>query len=76
MASHDIKTGNNKDSKNIDIDELIKILPELIKTNDQIKGAIITALTGVVATKDDIKEIIINMDERFKEMQENTDKRF
>ncbi|MHA1383472.1 MAG: hypothetical protein ACTSR3_06925, partial [Candidatus Helarchaeota archaeon] len=56
----------------IDIDELIKILPSLIRENDTVKGAIITALSGVVATKEDIKELIKHMDKRF----EAIDKRF
>ena len=56
----------------IDINELIKILPTLIRENDTVKGAIITALSGVVATKDDIKELIQQMDKRFEVM----DKRF
>jgi len=58
--------------KNIDIDELLKILPKLIRDNDTVKGAIISALSGVVATKDDIKELIQEMDKRF----EVVDKRF
>ncbi|MHA1672418.1 MAG: hypothetical protein ACTSYI_02215 [Promethearchaeota archaeon] len=56
----------------IDIDWLIKILPKLIRENDQVKGAILTALTGVVATRDDIKDLIKEMDKRFETM----DKRF
>jgi hypothetical protein len=56
----------------IDIDELIRILPTLIRENDTVKGAIITALSGVVATKEDIKELILQMDKRF----EAVDKRF
>ncbi len=67
----------------IDIDELIKILPTLIRENDTVKGAIITALSGVVATKEDIKELIHQMDKRFEAvdkrfeaMQQQMDKRF
>jgi hypothetical protein len=56
----------------INIDQLIKILPQLIRENDTVKGAIISALSGVVATKDDIKELIQAMDKRFEAM----DKRF
>ncbi|MEX2717911.1 MAG: hypothetical protein Q6370_016565, partial [Candidatus Sigynarchaeota archaeon] len=56
----------------IDIDELVKILPKLIRENDTVKGAIISALSGVVATKDDIKALILEMDKRF----EAVDKRF
>jgi len=67
----------------IDIDELIRILPTLIRENDTVKGAIITALSGVVATKEDIKELILQMDKRFEAvdkrfeaMQQQMDKRF
>ncbi|MHA1732593.1 MAG: hypothetical protein ACTSU5_11670 [Promethearchaeota archaeon] len=56
----------------IDIDELLQILPRLIRENDTVKGAIITALSGVVATRDDIKELIAEMDKRF----EAVDRRF
>ena len=76
MASHDIKKRTNKDPKKIDIDELIEILPELIKTNDRIKGAIITALSGVMPTTEDIKAIVNEMKLGFEQMQENTDRRF
>jgi hypothetical protein len=60
----------------IDIDELIRILPQLIKENDAVRGAIISALEGVVATKEDIKELIRQMDKRFEAMQQEMDKRF
>ncbi len=67
----------------IDVDELIKILPQLIRENDAIKGAILSALSGVVATREDIKEIIREMDRRFEgvdrrfeTMQQQMDKRF
>ncbi|MCF2139335.1 MAG: OmpH family outer membrane protein [Candidatus Lokiarchaeota archaeon] len=59
-----------------DIKHLIKILPKLIRENDEIKGAIITALSGVVATREDIKELIKEMDKRFEAMQKQMDKRF
>ena len=39
----------------IDIDELLKILPKLIRENDTIKGAILSALSGIVATHEDIR---------------------
>ena len=42
----------------INIEQLIKVLPQLVKENDTVKGAIITALSGVVATKEDIAKII------------------
>jgi len=60
----------------IDIDELVKILPKLVRENDTVKGAIITALTGVVATRDDIRDLIREMDERFNAMQQQMDERF
>ncbi len=62
-----------------DIDELVKILPTLIRENDTVKGAIITALSGIVATRDDIKDLMREMDKRFEAMDkrfEAMDKRF
>ncbi len=56
----------------LDKNELLKLLPKLIREDDEVKGAIITALSGVVATKDDIKLVIEEFDERF----EGMDKRF
>src|SRR6056297_2548938 len=56
----------------INIDELIKILPKLIKENDQVKGAIITALSEVMPTREDIRNLSEKMDKRFEKM----DKRF
>ncbi|TXT66624.1 MAG: hypothetical protein BAJALOKI3v1_20087 [Promethearchaeota archaeon] len=60
----------------IDIDELLKILPKLIRENDTVKGAIISALSGVVATHEDIVELNKAMDKRFEAMQKTMDKRF
>jgi hypothetical protein len=63
----------------INIDELLKILPKLIRENDTVKGAIISALSGVVATHDDIVELTKSMNERFESMDkrfESMDKRF
>lgn len=67
----------------INIDQLLKVLPRLIRENDTVKGAILTALSGVVATRDDIKELIREMDKRFEAvdkhfeaMQQQMDKRF
>ena len=60
----------------INIDQLIEILPKLIRENDRIKGAIISALAGVVATKEDIALLIQEMDKRFEAMQKEMDKRF
>ncbi|MHA1699353.1 MAG: hypothetical protein ACTSWN_10975, partial [Promethearchaeota archaeon] len=56
----------------INIDELLKILPRLIRENDAVKGAIITALSGVVATRDDIRDLIEQINKRF----DQSDKRF
>ena len=61
-----------KNPGDIDIKKLIEILPKLIRENDTVKGAIITALSGVVATKDDIKELIKEMDKRFEAIQSET----
>ena len=60
-------------------DEFIKLLPQLIREDDTVKGAIISALSGVVATKEDIKEVIAEFDKRFESMDkrfESMDKRF
>ena len=48
-------------------EEFLKLLPKLIREDDEVKGAIITALSGVVATKDDIAKIIKHSDRRFAE---------
>ena len=53
-------------------EEFLRLLPKLIREDDEVKGAIITALSGVVATKDDITRIIDHSDRRF----EAIDKRF
>src|SRR6056297_1531097 len=55
-----------------EIKKFIKMLPDLIKNNDEVRGAIIGALSCVVATKDDIKALTKEMDKRFEAM----DKRF
>jgi hypothetical protein len=67
----------------INIDELLKILPKLIRENDTVKGAIISALSGVVATHEDIVELtrtidkkFESMDKRFEAIQQQMDKRF
>jgi uncharacterized membrane-anchored protein YhcB (DUF1043 family) len=60
----------------IDIDELLKILPQLIRENDAVKGAIITALSGVVATHEDIRAVIEEMDRRFETMQADMGQHF
>ena len=74
-------------SSEIDLEQLKRMLPELVRTNDELKGAIISALSGVVATKEDIQRVIQQsnqqffdlrkeMDERFVSMQKQMDERF
>ena len=65
-----------KNANDIDVQKLLEILPKLIRENDTVKGAIITALSGIIATKDDIKALIAEMDKRFEAMQQQMDKRF
>jgi len=63
----------------IDKNELLKLLPKLIREDDEIKGAIITALSGVVTTKEDIARIIENSNRQFEAMDrrfEAMDRRF
>ena len=62
----------NKNANDIDVQKLLEILPKLIRENDTVKGAIITALSGVMPTKDDFNALIAEMDKRFEAM----DKRF
>ena len=59
--------------------EFLKLLPKLIREDDEIKGAIITALSGVVATKEDITRVIEHSNRRFEEINnrfEDNNKRF
>jgi hypothetical protein len=60
----------------IDLEELKRLLPKLIRENDAIKGAIIGALSGVVATHEDIKETNRNMNTRFEALQKEMGDRF
>lgn len=57
-------------------DEFIKLLPQLIREDDTVKGAIISALSGVVATKEDIKEVIAEFDKRFETLIQQMNKGF
>ena len=64
-------------------EEFLRLLPKLILEDNDVKGAIITALSGVVTTKDDIARIIEHSDRRFEDinkrfevMQQQMDKRF
>ena len=56
----------------IDIKKLLKILPQLIRENDTVKGAIITALSGVIATRDDIRDLIREMDKHFDDIKKGS----
>ncbi|MHA1293397.1 MAG: hypothetical protein ACTSQJ_12105 [Promethearchaeota archaeon] len=60
-------------------DEFLKLLPKLIREDDEVKGAIITALSGVMATKEDIQRIIEHSERRFEDVNkrfEDVNKRF
>ncbi len=60
----------------INIDELLKILPKLIRESDEVKGAIISALSGVVATHEDIVQLNKAMDKRFEALIKQMNERF
>ncbi|MHA1689986.1 MAG: hypothetical protein ACTSUN_11760 [Promethearchaeota archaeon] len=60
----------------LNIDELLKILPKLIRESDEIKGAIISALSGVVATHEDIVQLNKAMDKRFEALIKQMNERF
>ena len=60
----------------IDLDELVRILPQLIRDNDTIKGAIITALSGVMATHEDIERVIAANHEEIENAKIESDQRF
>lgn len=49
-------------------EEFLKLLPKLIREDDEVKGAIITALSGVVSTKEDITRSMERSDRRFEEL--------
>lgn len=51
-------------------EEFLKLLPKLIREDDQVKGAILSALSGVVSTKDDIQRQIEHSDKQFKLIEE------
>lgn len=55
----------------IDKNEFIKLLPRLIREDDEVKGAIISALSSVVATKTDIERLINHSDRRFEEARKD-----
>ncbi|MHA1734035.1 MAG: hypothetical protein ACTSU5_19005 [Promethearchaeota archaeon] len=60
----------------IDVDELIRVLPKLIKENDAVLGAIVSALSGVVATHEDVLSVIREMHERFEAQTREMNERF
>ena len=51
-------------------EEFLRLLPKLIQEDNEVKGAIITALSGVMATKDDIERVIRNSNQRFEEINQ------
>ncbi|WP_457557442.1 hypothetical protein [Candidatus Harpocratesius sp.] len=51
-----------------------EILPQLIREDDAVKGAIITALSGVIATREDIQDLMTEMDQRFEKMDQRFEK--
>jgi len=59
-------------SKEFIIKVIMEELPKLVKESDPLKGAIISALSGVMPTKEDIENLGKQMIEGFREM----DKRF
>lgn len=66
-------TKGSKKANDIDVQKLIEILPKLIRENDTVKGAILSALSGVVATREDIKDLIREMDKRFEQVDKRLD---
>ena len=50
-------------------EDFLKLLPKLIVEDNEVKGAIITALSGVMATKHDIERVIEHSDKRFEALQ-------
>ncbi|MHA1149735.1 MAG: hypothetical protein ACTSR8_15985 [Promethearchaeota archaeon] len=55
-------------------EEFLKILPKLIVEDNEVKGAIITALSGIVATKKDINKLLEHSDRRFEKMDQRFEK--
>lgn len=51
-------------------EDFLRLLPKLIVEDNEVKGAIITALSGVMATKHDIERVIEHSDKRFEKMDE------
>ncbi len=63
-----------------DLEFIKKELPGLIRTSDEIKGAIITALSSVIPTRQQMDDRFFDlkkdMDERFFDLKKNMDERF
>ncbi|MHA1150704.1 MAG: hypothetical protein ACTSR8_20985 [Promethearchaeota archaeon] len=57
-------------------EEFLRLLPKLIREDDEVKGAIISALSGVMATKEDIQRVIEHSDRRFEALRQQMDERF
>lgn len=55
-------------------EEFLKLLPKLIREDDQVKGAIISALSGIVAIKNDIESILDHSNKRFETIGKNCSK--
>lgn len=55
-------------------EEFLKLLPKLILEDNEVKGAVLTALSGVMATERDIKRIIEHSDKRFEKIDERIKK--
>ncbi len=55
-------------------EDFLRLLPKLIVEDNEVKGAIITALSGVMATKHDIERVIEHSDKRFEKMGERFEK--
>ena len=60
-------------------EDFLRLLPKLIVEDNEVKGAIVTALSGVMATKHDIERVIEHSDKHFERMNkrfEKMDERF
>ncbi len=55
-------------------EDFLKLLPKLIIEDNEVKGAIVTALSGVMATKNDIERVIEHSDKRFEKMDQRFEK--
>lgn len=55
-------------------EDFLKLLPKLIVEDNEVKGAIITALSGIMATKHDIERVIEHSDKRFEKIDEKFEK--